>query len=160
MTAKNDITGDLIKTGAPSKEYMEGYQSIFGNARVQRGRYRQDRETGEFIPIQQWLQKYGEAPKPRGPLISVKQFEAFESPTTGRVISSYRDLDRDMKESGCREYEGFANEKREADKYLQEKDRRMEAIISESVEQTAYEIEHGYITPSENPVCNFTFGDD
>lgn len=160
MTAKNDITGDLIKSRGPSKEYNEGHERIFGTSRVQRGRYRQDRETKKFIPIHEWLDKYGEAPKPRGPMISVKQFEAFESPSTGRVISTYRDLDRDMKESGCRPYEGFANERREADRVLQEKDRHMESVINDTVDQTAYEIEHGYIQPSENPVCNFTFGDD
>lgn len=160
MTTKNDITGDLIKTGSTSPEYLEGHERIFGTSRVQRGRYRQDRETGKFIPIHEWNSKYAEPPKPRGPMISVKQFEAFESPSTGRVISTYRDLDRDMKESGCRPYEGLANERREADKVLQEKDRRMESIINETVDETAYQIEHGYVTPSENPVCNFTFGDD
>lgn len=31
MTAKNDITGDALKTRAPSKAYSEGWDRIFGN---------------------------------------------------------------------------------------------------------------------------------
>ena len=29
MTTKNDITGDAIKTKAPSKQYLDNYEAIF-----------------------------------------------------------------------------------------------------------------------------------
>ena len=32
--SRNDITGDAIKTKAPSKEYDEGWDRIFGNKDV------------------------------------------------------------------------------------------------------------------------------
>lgn len=64
-------------------------------------------------------------------------FDAFESPSTGRVISSKKERDADMKSSGCREWEGLAVEKQEAARikqYEEEKaDKQLENTIKESI---------------------------
>lgn len=159
MATRNAITGDEIKTSTNSEAYKAGIERIFGETKVQRGRYKQDRETGEFIPVWQWNLKYGEPEKPRGPMVSIKNFDAFESPATGRIIRNERELREDMRVSGCRTYEGKEQEMREANRYLQEQDRKMEKIVEESVEKTAYDIEHGYHEISGNKDLTFTFGE-
>lgn len=160
MTARNPITGDLIRTKAASNEYLDGHARIFGESKVQKGRYKQDKETGKFIPAHEWDKKYaGQALKSRM-LICVKGFDAFESPATGKIIRNYRDFDYDLKASGCREYEGFRDEKIEADKYLKEQDARLENLINDTVEETAYQIESGQIKVTEDAkVQPFTFGE-
>jgi hypothetical protein len=160
MTARNPITGDLIQTKAATREYLDGHFRIFGESKVQKGRYKQDKETGKFIPAHEWERKYGDGIKRSKLLFTVKDFDAFESPATGKVVRNYREREYDLKSSGCREYEGFRAEKTEADKYLQQEDARLEHLIGETVEETAYQIEHGYVNPTEDAkVQPFTFGD-
>ena len=51
-------------------------------------------------------------------------FDSYESPATGKVITNMRERDHDMKASGCREWEGIEQEKKEAarrEKYDEEK---------------------------------------
>lgn len=35
MATKNDVTGDSLKTKAPSKKYDEGWERIFGKKQVE-----------------------------------------------------------------------------------------------------------------------------
>jgi len=159
MATRNAITGDEIKTTVNSEAYKEGIGRIFGDTKVQRGRYKQDRETGKFIPVREWNAKYAEPERPRGPMVSVKNFDAFESPATGRLVRNERELREDMKVSGCRTYEGKDQEAKEANRYLQEQDRKMEKMVEESVEKTAYDIDHGYHQMTGDNDLTFTFGE-
>lgn len=159
MATRNAITGDEIKTGGNSEEYRQGIERIFGNHGVQRGRYRQDKETGKFIPMHEWLAKYGEAPKARGPMIHVSNFDAFESPATGQIVRNKREYINDLKRSGSRPYEGFATEKAEADRYQKYQDQKFEQLIDKSVNETAYEMEHSGSSVSSEKPLSFTFGE-
>ena len=78
MTAKNDITGDLIKTKANSAAYCKNITSIFGDKPVQRGRFKWCGEEKDFIPINEWNKKYGTVIR-KGPMIICNHFEAFQS---------------------------------------------------------------------------------
>jgi len=160
MATRNAITGDEIKTAHNSEAYKDGIARIFGDTKVQRGRYKQDRETGKFIPIREWNAKYAEPERPRGPMVSVRNFDAFESPATGRLIRNERELREDMRVSGCRTYEGKEQEAKEANRYLESQDRKMEAMVDETVERTAYEIDHGYREITGDKDLTFTFGED
>jgi hypothetical protein len=146
VTAINDITGDKIQTKANSPEYRSNHEKIFGVSRVKRGLYKQDPETRKFIPAHEWNAKYG-APRHRGPLVIVDNFDAYESPATGEIISNRRQRIADMDKSGSRQYEGFHNEKQEADKWHREQDARLDAKIDSTLHKTMYEIEHGYRKP-------------
>jgi hypothetical protein len=59
----------------------------------------------------------------------------YESPTTGKWIEGRKARREDLKRSGCRPYEGFAQEKREADKVRAENDRRLDHATGEAVER-------------------------
>lgn len=77
-------------------------------------------------------------------MIFVNHFEAFESPIDGTVITNKRKHDYDLKKNGCRVYEGFESEKREADKYRQREEQQLKSKMMETAERTYHEIEHGY----------------
>lgn len=159
MATRNAITGDEIKSRGNSKQYMENHEKIYGESKVQRGRYRWDQDEKKFIPIHQWLDKFGEAPKPRGPMISVSNFDAFESPASGKLIRNKREYLDDLKATGCRPYEGKERERAEADRFLKAKDENLVNAVSETVDETAYQLEHGYIQPSGEEKLNLTFGE-
>ena len=61
-------------------------------------RWRQDKDTGEFIPID-------EAARQSDGLIHVRGFEAFRSPVDGSIIRNHRDLDHHNKRNNVRHYE-------------------------------------------------------
>lgn len=144
MPARNEHTGDLLQTKSPSKEYLDNYSKLFGNNKPIRGRFKQCRETGKMIPIQEWNAKYGGEPANKGPMVFCNHFEPFESPVTGRVISSKRAHEYDLQSTGSRVYEGRDQETKEAQKWQQEQDSKLEARIEGTLNQTMHEIEHGY----------------
>ena len=139
MPSHNDITGAAQQTKAATKEFLAGHERIFGNKPIERGTWVQDKETGEFITK-------GEQHRRQNlkPMIYVDNMPAYESPITGEVIDSRSKRDRDLKQNGCRPYEGFKSEKREADQYHSEKDASLSGAMRETVHKHLYEIEHGY----------------
>jgi hypothetical protein len=46
--------------------------------------------------------------------MDIQPWDAFESPATGKMITSYAQRREDMKASGCRDYEGRESEERNA----------------------------------------------
>jgi len=160
-TSRNEHTGDLLKSKPNSKEYSSNYDQIFGDKPPQRGRYKQDRETGDFIPISEWNKKYAEAPRERGPMFFLNHFEAYQSPVTGEVIQNKRQARYDLDKTGCRIYEGMESEQREVDRQTAYKEQQFEQAIEQTLEETAHEIDHGYREVAEDPAgINFTFGED
>ena len=158
--SRNPITGDLQQTkGILSEEGRDNYDKAFPPKMVQRGRYKQDKETGKFIPIHEWNAKYASEPKPKGPMVFVKGFDAFESPTSGRTISNHKELQYELESSGCRTYEGREQEQKEVDRHLAEEDKQFEQVISDSVDETAYQIEHNYSRPEVAGGVNFSLGE-
>lgn len=142
MTARNPITGDLIQTRVASKAYLDNYP--FQTKKPQRGRFRADRETGKLIPLEEWLAKYEERPMGQAPMMFMSNFDPFESPVSGRVVRNKREHQYDLDASGCRVYEGRQQEEKEAAKYRQEQEKKLEASVTDTIHQTHYEIQHGY----------------
>lgn len=46
--------------------------------------------------------------------MDIQPWDAYESPATGKTITSYAQRREDMKASGCRDYEGRESEERQA----------------------------------------------
>lgn len=99
--------------------------------------YMLDKETRELIPKSEWVEKYGESPK-RGILIINRKFEAYESPVTGEVITSFRHREEDMKAAGCVDYEPSL--KGEIDKNIEMADKQLEAKMDADVENMIREL--------------------
>lgn len=144
MTARNDITGDLIQTKFNTEKYKENLEKIFGDKPVQKGRFKQCRETGDFIPMSEWLAKYGSEPKTQAPMVVCNHFEAFESPASGRVITNKRQHQEDLEATGCRVYEGRESETKEANKWQAEQEAKLEKNLDHTLNTTMHELEHGY----------------
>lgn len=142
MPARNDITGDALISKAATDEFRKGHERIFGNKPIQRGRFIQDPATGKLIPAHEYQQR--EASKL---IVHVDQFDAYESPVSGNVISNRRQRDRDLKESGCRQYEGKAIEVQEATRHQQTERKQLINTLMDTAHRTYYEIEHGYRRP-------------
>lgn len=145
MPARNDITGDLIRTKAPSKKLLESIEPMsIEQRRSNKGRYKQCRETKRMIPIAEWNAKYGSEPVNKSPLIFCNHFEPFESPVTGRVIRSKREHQYDLDSTGSRVYEGREQETKEASKWQAEQETRLERDLEQTLSQELHNIEHGY----------------
>lgn len=56
-------------------------------------------------------------------------WDAFESPATGRMITSYAQRREDMKTSGCRDWDGLESEKRYAADQKRQNDQTMDAKL-------------------------------
>lgn len=140
MAARNPITGDLIKTKVNSEEYKRNLEKLFGDKPPTRGKWKQDPDTGRMVPIEEWYSK----PKEEGPLTFINHFEAYESPTSGKIINNKREHLNDLHASGCRVYEGRQQEAKEAAKWRAEQDRKLDRKLTETLNRTMYEIEHGY----------------
>lgn len=58
---------------------------------------------------------------------------AYESPVDGRPVDGRRQRRNDLARTGSRPYEGFEQEKREADKIRAEHERKLDQRVEESV---------------------------
>lgn len=86
-----------------------------------RRRYRWDRKSGALIEVTA-ARAESVAPYVQGDL------PEYQSPITGQVIRGRRARRDDLKRHNCRPYEGFEQEKREADKVQAERERRTEQL--------------------------------
>jgi predicted small secreted protein len=140
-------------------EFGEKHQVAFGESTVKSGRYKQDRETGDWIPIEEWNAKYYK-PVPKTHFI-VGDIEPYQSPIDGSVINSRKDHREDLVKNGCRVYEGREAEAQEAQRYRDYVDQKTEKIISDGVEETYHDLKEGRIEkPDPDKPCSFTFGLD
>lgn len=87
-------------------------------------------------------------PKPEAPAI-FGDLPEYESPIDGSIITSRSKRREDLRRSGCRPYEGFEVEAREAARHRQEMDKRNEKLWEERVEKTYYELRDGMTPPAE-----------
>lgn len=90
-----------------------------------------DKESDEMILKSEWIEKYGE-PVKRGLMIINRKFESYISPTSGQVISSFKQREEDMKSSGCVDYEPSL--KGEIDRNIEIADQQLEAKIEDSID--------------------------
>lgn len=81
-------------------------------------------------------------PEPKGPAIW-GDIPEYESPIDGRIITSRSKRREDLRRSGCRPYEGFEVEAREAARHRREMDKRSEQQWAERVEKTYYQLRDG-----------------
>lgn len=146
MPARNDITGDLIRTKTPSKSFLSSIETMsIEERRKNKGKYRWCKEEKRMIPDSEWREKYGNPkPRERKPMLFVNNFEPFKSPVTGNVITNKREHQYDMDSTGSRVYEGRDQEEKEAARYRAYEEQKLESEIDQTLNQTYHEIEHGY----------------
>jgi hypothetical protein len=65
----------------------------------------------------------------------IAPWDAYESPATGKMITSYAERRADMKAAGCRDWEGQAVERREAAKSKAADEAKLDASIDATVRQ-------------------------
>ena len=63
----------------------------------------------------------------------IAPWDAYESPATGKLITSYAERREDMKRAGCRDWEGQDVERREAAKRRAEDEAKAEAALDATV---------------------------
>lgn len=64
----------------------------------------------------------------------------YQSPTTGKWIEGRAARREDLKRSGARPYEGFAVEKREADKRKAEREAKDDAVLEKKVREAYHQL--------------------
>lgn len=79
------------------------------------------------------------------PTFVMDDIPPYVSHTTGRVIGSRTKRRDDLRRSNCREWEGFAQERKEADRRLKYADEKRE----QKVEHTARTLYHQKLTPAQ-----------
>jgi hypothetical protein len=65
----------------------------------------------------------------------IAPWDAYESPATGRMITSHAERREDMRRAGCRDWEGQDVERREATKRKAEDDAKLDAKLDATVRQ-------------------------
>lgn len=65
--------------------------------------------------------------------MDMQPWDAYESPATGKMITSYAQRREDMKAAGCRDYEGRESEERQARRARQEEEAKAEEKLDAAV---------------------------
>jgi hypothetical protein len=99
-----------------------------------RRRYRWDPQTKEMVEIPPDSRDESIAPAVWNDL------PAYESPIDGRPVDGRRQRRNDLARTGCRPYEGFAQESKEAAKVRTEHERKLDQRVEESVHRTWHEM--------------------
>lgn len=68
--------------------------------------------------------------------MDMQPWDAYESPATGRVVTSYAERREDMKVSGCRDWDGMDSEKSNAARQKQyqetEEDKKLDGVVRQA----------------------------
>jgi hypothetical protein len=65
--------------------------------------------------------------------MGIVDIPAYESPATGKWITSRSERREDLKRSGCREWEGIATERQESEKRKEEDAKKADAALDHTV---------------------------
>ena len=65
--------------------------------------------------------------------MDIQPSDAYISPATGKLITSYAERREDMKASGCRDFEGRASEERQAARIREYDEIKQEAALDNTV---------------------------
>lgn len=63
----------------------------------------------------------------------IQPWDAYQSPATGKLITSYAQRREDMKASGCRDWEGRESEQKNADRQKSYEDAALDAKLDTTV---------------------------
>lgn len=99
-----------------------------------RRRYRWDPQVNAMVEIPWDTRQESLAPTVFGDL------PAYESPIDGKPVDGRRQRRNDLARTGCRPYEGFAQESKEAAKVRAEHERKLDQRVEESVHRTWHQM--------------------
>lgn len=87
---------------------------------------------------QAWLAEKHQAPDL---MLDIQPWEAYESPASGKMITSRKERREDMARTNSRPWEGLAVEKQEADRQRAYQEQRNDARLHEAVSRTFYQMD-------------------
>lgn len=87
---------------------------------------------------QAWLAEKHQAPEL---VLDVQPWDAYESPASGRMITSRKERREDMARTNSRPWEGLAVEKQEADRQRAYQEQRSDARLHEVVSRSFYQMD-------------------
>jgi len=152
MTARNDITGDLIiSTG--SKQYRKNYDNCFKkNNEEKKGAWIKDPSNSArsiYVSYDQLERmKKERAQRERvyvGGFPSLHIFNPYESPTTGEIIDSPNKEREHLKAHGKRIMEPIDAEVKMANQIKRDQEKEFERFVDDAVEKTANDIAYGMV---------------
>lgn len=73
-------------------------------------------------------------------IMDIPNWDAYESPTTGKAIYSKRQREDDLKRSNARPWEGMAQEQQEAKRRKAYEEQRQDARLHETAARTFYQM--------------------
>lgn len=73
----------------------------------------------------------------------------YLSPVSGKAITTHRGRVEDLKRTGCRPYEGFASESREAERFRAHEDKKADVRLHDSVARAYHQL-----SPEKKKVLN------
>jgi hypothetical protein len=150
MASRNDHTGDLIMSKKAGKTFSDNYSKIFGEKKPNaRGKFIQDKETGEMVPASQYHHKKSKSENSKRSktlhMPAVHWFKEYKSPTTGEEITSAAKEREHLKLHGKRLMEPIDQEKKAADAIKAEQEKKFDKFVDEAVEKTAMDIEYNRV---------------
>lgn len=93
-------------------------------------------KNGELLEYSDYVAKYGEPQRrcaAKGTTIINKSFDAYESPSSGKVISSHADRNDDLARTGCIEYDPGIRQDQERN--TKAGDEAINRLVDETVEK-------------------------
>lgn len=142
------------------KAFLDNYERIFGNKSTQSGRFKQDPETGEWLPLNEWYAKYGKVVNQAPMLMSVGEYQPYISPSTGKLVTTKRGERYDLKESGCRIYEGKEQEMKEAARHREYEEKAFEKTVEHALKDTARALKYQEVAPEKHIKSSWLLGED
>ena len=156
--------GRFVDVGKGSKRRPENRQKVFAaldklyGKEVQTGRFKQDPETGKMISAYEFHKKYYK-PRNKAPFI-IGDIEPYQSPIDDRVINSRRQQRYDLESNGCRIYEGLDQEKKVADQFVADKEKRFEQTLEVALHETARDLRYQAVKPETRIKSAWTIGEE
>lgn len=80
-------------------------------------------------------------PQSHGLILDIPPWDAYESPASGKMITSRKERREDMARTNSRPWEGMAVEKQEAARQKQYQEQRSDAKLHEAVSRAYYQMD-------------------
>ncbi len=138
--------------------FLDQHERIFGKKAVQRGRFKYDPASGEYISAYDWHVKYGR--KEIRTHYVQGDLEPYQSPIDDTVINSRRGQRYDLEKNGCRIYEGREAEQKEADRHNAYKQAASDELLEKRLWETANELRWKNVKPETRIKSGWLIGED
>lgn len=167
MTAKNEHTGDLIRTKY-SSAYRDNYDQCFRDENTEKkGKWIKDPSSSArsiYVSDEQFEKMHKERENRKrvyvGGFPALHTFKSYNSPVTGELIEDASQERNHLKQHNCRIYEGFEQEQRVADAHKAEVDSKFESKMLDAMDKTANDLKYNMVERADPTKPLNIFNDD